>query len=243
LAVLDSVPIAYWRFEEMVWPFASNASSLNSEAEFEPGVALYLPGPGSGNGVSPQPRLTPSNFSGPNRINRAIHLAGGRVSARLRGMDEDYSIEFWFWNGLPNDARPVTGTLFWRGFGTPDLPRGEFLAIGGTTSATAAGRLIFAGDASNEPWLTGSTPIEPKRWHHVVLVRTKQGATLYLNGQREDARDFQSPLPPERSALWLGGHHNGTSSFEGKLDEVAVYARALTAEEIRKHFDAAAIRK
>ncbi len=241
LAVLESVPIGYWRFEEMVWPFASNASSLSSEAEFESGVALYLPGPGSGDGVSPQPRLTPSNFSGPNRINRAIHLAGGRVSARLRGAGEEYSIEFWFWNGLPNDARPVTGTLFWRGFGTPDLPRGEFLALGGTASAATAGRLIFAGDASNEPWLTGLTPIEPKRWNHVVLVRTRQGATLYLDGQREAARDFSSPPPPERSLLWLGGHHNGSSSFEGKLDEVAVYARALTADEIRKHFAAAAI--
>ena len=37
-------------------------------------------------------------------------------------------------------------------------------------------------------------------------------------------------------ALFLGGRSDGCSGLEGKLDEVAVYARALTAGEMAGHF-------
>ena len=125
---------------------------------YEDGVAFYLDGP-------PSPR-----FSGEHTINRAVHFAGGRLNARLDGLGSRYSVELWFWNGLPTDARPVTGTLVARG-------ASDQLAIGGTRSAP--GRLVFLGEGSP---LVGKTPIAPKTWNHVVLVRDGRRVAVYLNG-------------------------------------------------------------
>ena len=44
---------------------------------------------------------------------------------------------------------------------------------------------------------------------------------------------------PEKSLIFFGGRCDKFAGFEGKLDEAAIFNRALTAEEIGKHFAAA----
>jgi hypothetical protein len=77
-AVLASKPAAYWRLDDIQYfPIAADSSTNGQPAKFEDGVALYLPGVGSGTGISPNPELKASNFSATNEINRAVHFAGG----------------------------------------------------------------------------------------------------------------------------------------------------------------------
>ena len=97
--VLASRPSAYWRLEEMEGTVARDATGREHDGKLEPGFAFYLPG------------VDLPGFKFEQRINRAVHLAGGRLSARLAIPAESYSIELWFWNGLADDARPVTGYL------------------------------------------------------------------------------------------------------------------------------------
>lgn len=239
-AVLASGPTAYWRFEEMVFPRMADASPNAQMAELEPGVALFLPGPGSGDGISPNPSLTPSNFSGPSQINRAIHLAGGRVKAAMPVNGESYVTEFWFWNGLPNDARPVTGVLFWLGRDLNNAASGESLAIGGTEDAAATGRLIFTSEAAAGSKLVGGSVIPTRRWQHVAVVRSGELATIYLNGKPE-AEGKLGMLKRSANRVLLGGRPDNVANFEGKLDEAAVYDRPLTAEEIGQHYAEAGV--
>jgi hypothetical protein len=91
----------------MEMPAARDVTGRNHEAVFEEGVALYLPGAGSGSGVSPDAALNPSAFSG-TLINRAVQFAGGRARANV-ALGERYTAELWLLNGLPHDARAVTG--------------------------------------------------------------------------------------------------------------------------------------
>jgi len=39
--------------------------------------------------------------------------------------------------------------------------------------------------------------------------------------------------------MWIGGTAEGEAGFEGRCDEVAVYASALTAEDVAAHYRAA----
>ena len=55
-AVLAAKPSAYWRLNEMSGPTAHDATGANRNATYENGVAFFLPGAGSGTGISPQPR-------------------------------------------------------------------------------------------------------------------------------------------------------------------------------------------
>jgi hypothetical protein len=140
-AVLKHQPFAHWRLNEIVASQASDSSGHHQHALIEDGVAVYLPGVGSGTGLSPEPALTPSPFSGSNGVNRAYHFAGGRLKTSAKNLGSAYSVELWFWNGLPHAARAITGHLFSLGtdgvYGAP----GEHLSIGGRVSP---GRLVFA---------------------------------------------------------------------------------------------------
>ena len=55
-AVLESKPNGYWRLNEIALPAAIDAIGKH-DATFEDGVAFYLPGVGSGTGVSPDTSL------------------------------------------------------------------------------------------------------------------------------------------------------------------------------------------
>ena len=198
-AVLASRPEAYWRMSEFAGSQAKDETGRHP-GRYLDGFALYLPGP-----VSPQ-------FSGKD-INRAVHLAGGRFAATLEKLGGTYSVELWFWNGLPNDARSVTGYLLTRA--------GDKLSIGG--SSGSAGRLVFS-------QLAGRTEVEPKTWNHVVLVRDSRKVGVYLNGKLEISGEAG---PASGGEIFIGSQEG---SLEGKIDEVAIYARALKGDEIARRY-------
>jgi len=240
-AVLGDRPLAYWRLDDITWPLVRDAGEPAHDAVMEPGVVVYLPGAGSGTGVSPNAALTGSAFSG-SQINRSIHLAGGRVRASL-DLGEAYSVELWVWNALPADARAVTGYLFSRGADGEAAARGEHLGIGGTYRDDMAGRLIlFNGNERNEV-VVGRTVLATKAWHHVVMVRDGGRVRVHLDGAEipEIEEEFVHTVPAVGSEVFLGGRSDGLFGLEGKLDEVAVYRRALSPGEITAHFRASGL--
>ncbi len=98
--VLASKPLAYWRLDEWSGPIARDATGAGRDASYAPGVARWLDGP---------------KFAGEVGVNRCPHFAGGRLSATLKGLKDSYTIELWFWDGMPGtghllelDGRPVS---------------------------------------------------------------------------------------------------------------------------------------
>ncbi|MCR4415018.1 MAG: hypothetical protein NUV77_21575 [Thermoguttaceae bacterium] len=229
-AVRASKPVAYWRLYDMVGPRAADASTRQNHATYQDGVALYLDGP-----------LAPG-IAGPGQTSRAAHFAGGRLKATLAGLGSDYSVECWFWNGLPSDARTVTGYLFSRSAEEAQGARGDHLGISGTL--VKPGRLFFDRGDANRPILIGTTEIPLRTWHHVVLVRQGPTVAVYLDGQPKPEIAGEIPLGSEQGSqrLFVGGRGDGQANFEGKLCEVAVYDRPLRVEEIVTHYAASGAR-
>jgi len=205
-AVRAGKPLAYWRLEEPGGPAARNAVGARWPAVYEPGVVRWLEGP-------PSPA-----FSGRDAINRCPHFAGGRLRAKLKPPGRNSTVEFWFWNGLPHDARPVTGYLYGRG--------GEALALNGT--AGAAGTLAYGP-------LTGRTVIAPKTWHHVALVREDRRVAVYLDGNPDPELTGEAAPDPSRE-VFFGGRSDLEATLEGRIDEIAIYPRVLPPAEIHHHY-------
>jgi len=222
-AVLASKPAAYWRMSEMAGARAHDSSPNQHHATYGDGVAFFLEGPDS-------------NAFSEGAINRAAHFAGGRVTARLDQLGGAYSIEGWVWNGLPNTARPVTGCFFSRGLDGDKSGAGDHLGIGG--SAASPGRLIFSNGHQPNQLLSGTTEINVRTWNHIVLVRDGRRVRVYLNGnvRPEIAGELEVTAPATAAHFFLGGRNDNVANFEGKLDEVAVYGRALTDEEVSAHY-------
>jgi Concanavalin A-like lectin/glucanases superfamily/Neutral/alkaline non-lysosomal ceramidase, N-terminal len=223
-SILASKPHAYWRLDDIEELTAIDSTGNGRNASYEGGFALYLPGMPSG------------GLSAGKMINRAVHLAGGRLRAELVGVGENYSIELWFWNGLPTAIRPITGHLL--SFEDATSLPGINIGIGGTN--IAPGQLLFSDDDASTKALVGTTEITPKTWHHLALVRDRGQVVIYLDGKTEPEIVGKVTVDPKRKpkSLFVGGIGNGLASFEGKIDEVAIFDRALGAPEIARHFAA-----
>jgi hypothetical protein len=221
-AILAAQPAAYWRLDEWEAPRAADISGNRRDGSFEPGVVFFLTGPRA------------DAFCTGGEENRAAHFCGGRLDARIDGLADRYSVSLAFWNGMPLQARPITGWLFSRGHDHGLGPYGDHLGI------DAAGKLIFQrGDGTGEnSSALGRTAIERWTWNHVVLVRDNENIRVYLNGSPQPEIDttMSADFPAGLDRIFLGGRCDNDSNWEGRLDEIAVFTRALSSEEVEKLF-------
>jgi hypothetical protein len=83
-----------------------------------------------------------------------------------------------------------------------------------------------------------SDPYTVRRWQHVVAVKRGAQMELYVDGNLEgEAVDKSSLSLGQRLVIGRQALSVDNSlQFIGQLDEVAVYARALTPQEIRAHY-------
>ena len=158
-------------------------------------------------------------------------------------MGENYSVELWLWNGLPSEARAVTGYVFSRGPDRDKAARGEHLGIGGTFRGDLVGKLILFNGNERDQVLVGRTVLAMRAWHHVVFVREGEKVRVHLDGRAEPeiAGDFAHTVPDGEHTIFLGGRNDNLFGLEGRLDEVALYDRALASSEITAHYQASGI--
>ena len=244
--ILRSKPSAYWRLGEMAGAAARDATGNGRAARFSGGVAFYLEGPATeafcGTKGQPARRGGPREGPGsgpvqdPGEMNRCVHLVGGTLEADLPPFRRDYSIELWFWNGLPNTARGVTGFLL-------ETDAGDRVFLGGTNGSP--GKLTYAHSSEGlNATITGPTTLAPKSWHHIVLVREGKRVAVFLDGNPSPELGLNSNLirTSVSTRILVGGTRDQLANFEGKIDEVAVYHRALTREEITRHFQSSGLK-
>lgn len=243
LAVLEAKPMAYWRLEELAPPIAHNAVANKFHGALEGPMAFYLPGVDGRLGFQPTEPLALNAFSG-SQINRSLHLAGGFITAQLP-LQSSFSVEFWIWNGLPSDARPITGILVAeQPQETPAMgPVG--LGIGGTAQLDSAGCLFMGDFGRTETWRIGTRRLERQSWHHVVYVRQREELRVYLDG--DPNADISTPMTlpvfDGNRNFFFGGFERNGFNLEGKLDEISIYGRALSSGEISSHYAAAALHR
>ena len=61
---------------------------------------------------------------------------------------------------------------------------------------------------------------------------------LYHNGNLVASTDYHEGESQEHGSLWIGTNARGRKLWDGRIDELAMFDRALTAEDIASLFDA-----
>jgi hypothetical protein len=76
--------------------------------------------------------------------------------------------------------------------------------------------------------------VELDRWIHLAAVVDveRNRVTLYMDGSVGDEETRPSDIPPGDSTLYFGRWNMAERLLSGDLDEVAIWNRALTAEEV-----------
>jgi hypothetical protein len=103
----------------------------------------------------------------------------------------------------------------------------------------APGGRFASGSRDFESRVYSKDQYKPGTWHHVVAVRERDRILLYLDGELQ-AETAASPSAESAEMNLIIGRYSLASGwlgrpFSGRIDEIAIYGRALTAGEIRDH--------
>ncbi len=213
--VLAADPVVYWRLGDMASGEAADSCG-HQNAQHNGGVALFLPGP-QGEGFA----------TGEPYGNRSVYLAGGSLEADLEDLSTgeaatgEATVSFWLCNKLPVDARDLTGAVL--GMDAVSL------AVAGRAAGGKAGvlQLQVRGRTAY-----GTRPVSVGGWHQVTLTRSQTSVQVFLDGREEPEVELAVETPLISGRLQVGAADGATESFDGLVDEVAVFRRVLSGEQV-----------
>ena len=94
-----------------------------------------------------------------------------------------------------------------------------------------------ADEKGKSPRAVFKEPLEDHEWHHIVGVYDGKKVALYINGEQRDAVSASGFISVNNVPVTLGENAaNRGRLFNGWLDEARLYARGLSAEEVKTLF-------
>ncbi len=86
---------------------------------------------------------------------------------------------------------------------------------------------------------TGSQPLKSGKWTLVVLTYDGENVIQYLNGEKVNFAPLSGQLNNSDGKFWIGRNGNAFFHmyFHGSIDEVKIYNRALSADEILAYYN------
>ncbi len=157
-------------------------------------------------------------------FNTALSFNGTSGSVDVTGLTstaKNYTFSFWVNSAVANSQ--------WKYLA--DIQTGRLiLAWNGNT----AGKLSFHDSSS---WYDfGTNAINDGAWHNVVFVFSGTSASLYVDGSQFGSTFTYTPVDLGGS-IAIGSNYTGTNAyFNGSIDEVAIFDRALSATEILDNY-------
>lgn len=85
--------------------------------------------------------------------------------------------------------------------------------------------------------------LELNRWYHLAMTYDGSILKVYLDGREVAAKKIDKERVPGRTPLDIGRRQDGYIYFSGKIDEVRLYNRALSAKEVKQNATATGSRE
>lgn len=211
-AVLVDNPTAYWRFGE-----SSGTSVLDQKTAY-PGTYTNNPFLAQTGAITNDPDTAVS-------FNGTSSYASVPYNVNLNSIP--FSVEAW--------AYPTGGTDYRTVVGSRDYPYGWIIYA---QSASAGNNWSFWVNQGTNMLAVNGPQVALNTWTHIVATFDGTTATLYVNGQLAGSGSSSSYTPNTRNALTIGKGQPGQNFyFPGKIDEVSLYASALSPTQIASHYD------
>jgi hypothetical protein len=101
------------------------------------------------------------------------------------------------------------------------------LTIQGTT-----GVVLFALNTNASGTLNSAAGISASAWHHIVATYDEIIMKIYIDGVFSASQAYAAAINTSGTALNIGTYYGSSNSFDGKIDDVRIYNRALSASEV-----------
>ena len=163
------------------------------------------------------------------RFGKALHFDGsndyvtGSLSSTLTG---NMTAEVWFKGPNQSDQRRIL-----------DIAQATTTGLQICLSSTGQVMIDNSGGPSNN--IISSAIYGDNRWHSATGVRIGTDYYLYVDGEYIGT---SSGNPSPTYTRFFIGQRYLSSNFNGSIDEVRIYNRSLTPQEIREHYEASKAR-
>ena len=108
--------------------------------------------------------------------------------------------------------------------------------------STSGAKTIYFADPGISTDIVGTRDINDGQWHHVAAVYNGANLYLYVDGTLDVSKSASGSISRGNHPVWLGYNLNENNGvpypFDGLLDEVSLYKRALSSDEIRRDYEA-----
>ncbi|MBI5388149.1 MAG: immunoglobulin domain-containing protein [Verrucomicrobia bacterium] len=212
---------AFWHFDETTGLTAFDATTNHNDG------TLF-------NYVGDDSQWVPSDLNGALAFNRAIsnyvdvpHSAS--IGANLANR---FSVAAWFRSSVPLNVNGNTYRLLEK--------ENTFFLLQGNGDANGLGvggmNLLVKKAAANLGVGIGQA-LEANRWYHIAGTFDGEAIRIYLDGELKGTRAVAAPVDTTTLPLRIGSDYaaaNAGSRFDGRIDEVGIWERALSLFEIKQ---------
>ncbi len=167
-------------------------------------------------------------------VDYAIEMAGGNGKdshidiSGLNLNSESYTIEMWL---KPHGNQSANSGLFYMRESDSNHAGLQY-----SSDWQGSGAIRFMTNIEGDYGVLTST-VPTDQWHHVAAVLTPDSRTIFFNGTEYAEEDREMPLVDYSSGkLYIGWDDGGDArAFRGMLDEIRVWDKALTLEELNEN--------
>jgi hypothetical protein len=224
-AVLSDNPMGYWRLAESSGTTITDELGAGHSGSYTGAVTLGQTSP-----ITSDSTDTAAYFNG----------GWGAIPyyADLNPTGNKLSIEFWWKGAAPDGAQFAV----LKGYTSHSDPYYQY-GVGAGPSGTV--RVVVDTSGSFNPWDTGVSWPGDGSWHQIVLTYDgsvgSNNLKLYIDKTLRAQTNKTGNVRGYSSALGLMDILNLGSGYQttGRLDEVAIYNSALSADRVSAHYDAA----
>ena len=113
---------------------------------------------------------------------------------------------------------------------------GALMMLGGVVAKLGGGPLVPSGGGTFDGIIRQASAIHPvpvDRWSDAAVTYDGARLRLYVNGRQVSSRATTGTIQTPQNPLWIGGNLPYGEHFSGLIDEVRIYERALSEDEIR----------
>ena len=224
-------PIAYYRFEETSGMVAKNYGTLGEQAD-----GLWMSGAGSADSIE----VEANSDAGPSPADGLLGFGNDNRAAAFTGSFDQFWVDTqgqWL-NGL--------GAFTLEYWVKPTNREGAGWSRVGIVGQNDAIEYGFIDGQSIQIWTPGggalNTPYEfaDDEWHHIATIADGSQIHNYFDGELMNSTSQTTSNYGTSSFnvnIGGGGVFDATGNdFEGSLDEVAIFDKAISAERVREHY-------
>ena len=150
---------------------------------------------------------------------------------------DDFSVVFWAKTTQVQAKNDYSD--WWMGGWIINKDLGGQTDVNDWDIANVNGHLVFVTgnpETDKDDLLVSTDPIDDGKWHHYALSRVKKSGlnTLYVDGVKNISEEKGPGFHvSNQTAMTIGGHPGGAAhAFAGALDDMAIFTRVITEDEI-----------